>query len=41
MLGNENLRSHVICEVSILSVMLAVLVLCPLHYTFNFFYLKF
>ena len=41
MLGNENLRSHIICEVSILSVMLAVLVLCPLHYTFNFFYLKF
>lgn len=40
-LGNENLRRYVICEVSILSVMLAVLVLCPLHYTFNFFYLKF
>lgn len=41
MLGNENLRGYVICEVSILSIMLAVLVLCPLHYTFNFFYLKF
>lgn len=41
MLGNENSRRHIICEVSILSVMLAVLVLCPLHYTFNFFYLKF
>lgn len=41
MLGNENSRSHIICEVSILSVMLATLVLCPLHYTFNFFYLKF
>ncbi len=41
MLGCENSRSHIICEVSILSVMLAVLVLCPLHYTFNFFYLKF
>lgn len=40
-LGNENSRSHIICEVSILSVMLAVLVLCPLHYTFNFFYLKY
>lgn len=41
MLGNENSRSHIICEVSMLSVMLAILVLCPLHYTFNFFYLKF
>lgn len=41
MLGNENSRSHIICEVSILSVMLSILVLCPLHYTFNFFYLKF
>ena len=41
MLGNENSRSHIICEVSILTVMLAALVLCPLHYTFNFFYLKF
>ena len=41
MLGNESLRGYVICEVSILSIMLAVLVLCPLHYTFNFFYLKF
>lgn len=41
MLGNETSRSQIICEVSILSVMLAILVLCPLHYTFNFFYLKF
>lgn len=41
MLGNENSRSHIIYEVSILSVMLVTLVLCPLHYTFNFFYLKF
>lgn len=40
-LENENSRNHIICEVSILSVMLAILVLCPLHYTFNFFYLKF
>lgn len=41
MLGNEKSRNHIICEVSILSVMLAVLVLCPFHYTFNFFYLNF
>lgn len=40
-LGNENSRNHIIGEVSILSIMLAILVLCPLHYTFNFFYLKF
>lgn len=38
---NNSSRNHIICEVSILSVMLAVLVLCPFHYTFNFFYLKF
>jgi len=40
-LGNEDSRSYIIYEVSILSVMLAVLMLCPLHYTFNFFYLKY
>ena len=41
MLGNENSPCNVICEVSILAVMLAVVILCPLHYTFNFFYLKY
>ena len=41
LLGNENSRSQIICEVSILSVMLTILILCPLHYTFNFFYLQF
>lgn len=41
MLGDEKSRSLVVCEVSVLSIMLAVLLLCPLHYTFNFFYLKF
>ena len=41
MLGNENSPCNVICEVSILSFMLAVVILCPLHYTFNFFYLKY
>lgn len=40
-LGNENSPRNVICEVSILAVMLAVVILCPLHYTFNFFYLKY
>lgn len=41
MLGNERLQRNVICEVSILSIMLAIMILCPLHFTFNFFYLKF
>lgn len=41
MLGNERLQRDVICEVSILSIMLAIMILCPLHFTFNFFYLKF
>ncbi len=41
MLGNERLQCDVICEVSILSIMLAIMILCPLHFTFNFFYLKF
>ena len=41
MLGNEDSRSHIIYEVSILSIMLVILTLCPLHYSFDFFYLKF
>ena len=41
MLGNENSQCNVICEVSVLSIMLAIMVLCPLHFTFNFFYLRF
>lgn len=41
MLGNENSQCNVICEVSVLSSMLAIMVLCPLHFTFNFFYLRF
>lgn len=41
MLGNEDSQCNVICEVSVLSIMLAVMILCPLHFTFNFFYLRF
>lgn len=34
-------RDHVIGEVSLLSLMLASLLLCPYQYTFNFFYFNF
>lgn len=41
MLGYESSRLHVISEVSTLSLMLVIMMLCPLHFSFNFFYLKF
>lgn len=34
-------RNHIIGEVSLMSLMLAVLLLCPYKYTFNFFYFNF
>ena len=34
-------KQSIICEVSLLSILLAVLVLLPFNYTFDFFYLKF
>lgn len=34
-------RTHIISEVTLLSLMLAVLLLCPDKYTFNFFYFNF
>lgn len=34
-------RNHIICEVSLLALMLALLLLCPYKYTFNFFYFNF
>ncbi len=34
-------RYHILCEVTLLSLMLALLILCPYKYTFNFFYFNF
>lgn len=34
-------KNHIICEVSLLALMLALLLLCPYKYTFNFFYFNF